>query len=218
MRAWLLPLLGVVAVGLAASSFVAPWWSVQGQGSFFQWPFSYTLQFEPLQWIDQSSSSGPGPNETTTQLSNYADQPEMASLFRVASVLDVAGTACGAAGVALVAVPRLRPSQRPGAPVLGALGFLFLVAAAFDFAILLPSAANRDVFPLAVFGGSPGPVVSGFWGTGVVSGPHSVASIAYGAGWGWYVLVAAGVVFLVDGILIVHRHRTHPWALLRRDN
>ncbi|HII41060.1 MAG TPA: hypothetical protein HA326_07600, partial [Thermoplasmata archaeon] len=77
MRRWLVPVLGMVAVGLAAMSFVTPWWTIQTQGVFFHWPVDGTRQFGLFGWTLQWSTSGPGPNQTTTQSSNYANQTEL---------------------------------------------------------------------------------------------------------------------------------------------
>lgn len=208
----------MVAVGLAAMSFVTPWWTIQTQGAFFHWPVDGTRQLGLFGWTLQWSTSGPGPNQTTTQSSNYANQTEMGTVFRVALVLDIAGTACGAAMVAFMAIPRLRPSLRNGVPVLGGLGFLFVLAAAIFVLIQLPAAANADLFPSALFQSGSSPTVSAFWGSGSVFSPHYAATASYGAGWAWYALVAASGLFLADPLLWVHLRGSQAAAAFRPEN
>lgn len=220
LRAWLVPVLGIVAVGLAAVAMVGPWWAEQYQGSFFRYTENGWGAYGLFGWTSQDVviSWPASPNRTTAQAGDYSNLTQIGGVFAGGTDLGAVGTACSAAAAALVAVPKLRPSIRRFAPIACMAGFVLLLAAALYVMTQLPTAANEDLYPPAWFIFSPGPVVSGFWGSGVALWNHGGLDVTYGAGWGWYALVAAAALLAVDSILILHRHRTHPWATLRRDN
>ncbi len=221
LRAWLVPVLGLVAVGVAAASLVTPWWVIQEQGTFFHYPFNATYEFRPFGWsFTEFMPSGPSPypNRTLTQSGDYTNMTRMGPVFSVGAVLDVAGAVCAAGTVALAAFPRLKPSWRKRAPILGILGFVLLLAAAIYVMIQLPAAANEDLFPPSWYLYGSSPVVSGFWGSGLAGWSHGGAAVTYGAGWAWYALIAAAGLLLVDAVLLLHGQGTRFRSRLRRQH
>jgi hypothetical protein len=218
LRARLVPILGIVAVALAAVSMVAPWWVVQYQGVFFHYPvdgwdgyglFGWTSVNVMTRWPEY-------PNQTTTQSGNYANLSGMGFVLAGGGGLDAAGIACAVASLALVALPRLMPWARKLGPVAGVGGSALFLTSALYVMAKLPPAADEDMFPVSWFIFNTGPVVSGYWGSGSAGWMHGVTYATYGAGLGWYALVAAAALMLLNAILSTRGSQTHVKAGVRK--
>ncbi len=208
MRAWIVPLLGVVAAGLAATSVVTPFWTIQEQGRFFQTGFNATYEFGSYGWTYTYVRDGfPAiPDANTATTFDYGNETWMGPVVRAATALIVSGTGCAALGVALVLVRRLRTSLRPLRILFLGAGVVLLLAAAIVLLARLPPAANEDLFPPAFFLYGSTPVITGFWGSGLAGWLHGGAKVTYGAGWAWYALLAASGLLLVDAALLIRGH------------
>ncbi len=215
MRTWIIPILGLMAVALASSSFVTPWWTVQEQGRVFMYPYNATYEFTPFGYSYTSVTTGGWslhPNQSVTRSGDYANLTNMGAVFLTGGTSGAAGTACAVAAFLLASVPRFRTRAQRQATLLGILGFALLLGSAIYLMVALPPAANADLYPPSRFLYGSNPVVSGFWGTGLAGGIHSGAAVSYGPGWAWYALAVAAGLMLADSLLLL-RSRSGPGAV-----
>ena len=190
--------LALAALALASLALAGPWWTVTVSGQLMNLPFTGTRAYAPFG--STVVSVGPYPFLTTTNTSDYRFDPNVGGLFVVAIGLDAFGLLWGAGMTAVSLLPNPTVRQRKWGALLGALAFGYLVAATLYVTGLLPAAVNLP-------GGSPSYPFSGFWGSTSATGLHSTVTFTYGAGWGWYAVLAAAILFLIAAILL-YRGRT----------
>ncbi len=183
--------LGVIAVVLAIVAVAGPWWTVDTQATIFG--FSGTTHSEyNLFGTANSAQSNLSSSSNTT---GYADLPQMGAVFGLATILTVLGIILGIGTVLIGILPGPNRSFRRFALVAAVLAFLVLLVAGLYVMSSLPAAASTDLRP-------PRSVpFSGFWGTqsGNAGGLYSY-SVTYAAGWAWYAVLGAAILFVVAGI------------------
>jgi len=117
-------------------------------------------------------------------------------VFQVASALTGAAVGLGVIYVVPGAMADKKPTFRRVAFVFGVLAFAVALVASVYVMATLPGAVNQDR-------SSSGIQFSGFWGSSTSTGFGMTLTINWGAGWGWYVVLASAVLFLVGAILTV---------------
>jgi hypothetical protein len=155
-----------------------------------------TYAFGPFGWTYTGPSYPASPqNPVVTYTFNYTNERQEGTVFLSGAALVAAGLISGIGMVALVLVSGSRPRLRKPAVVLGFLAFLLVLAAVLEVMLLLPAAANTD---------SNGSIITGFWGSAhICCLGHQEFLSTWGAGWAWYALLAAAVLFLIAGVVQV---------------
>jgi hypothetical protein len=189
--------LGVVAIAVAGATFVGPWWVVSSLpdnppiATFAFGPFGYTY----------TAPSYPGTRPMTypTYYENYTvNNRHLGTLLLSGAALVGAALVSGSGMVALIIVSGSSPRLRKPAAFLGLLASVLIVAAVLGVLLLLPAALNQD-------SPYPPPLITSFWGSAPVYS-HELQDYyvaTWGAGWAWYALLAAAVLFLTDGIVLL---------------
>lgn len=186
--------LGVIAVVLAIAAIVGPWWVVDSTASFG--PLSETGHAD--YGLFGGTSTTKGNLSSSTNTTNYADTPAIGSVFSVATILSILGLVLGIGMLVIAALPGANPSFRRFALITGGLAFIVLLVASLYVMSALPGAVNQDSG-----GGPTSTTFSGFWGTKSVSFFGAQATVTWAAGWGWYLALVAGIVFLVAGVVML---------------
>ncbi len=178
---------------LAIVSFVGPWWVLNSQNlGIMQW--SGTVTFGPLGRTIWPWYGG-------TNVSGYGGLPNTGTVFAVGTLLTALGGLAGAATAVAASVPAGASLFRRWGARLGISAFLLLTAAPLYVMAALPTALVQD---RAV----PIPQPFGFWGSGTMGGtPLYHVHYAWGAGWGWYVAVAAALLLFIGTVLVVRGQR-----------
>jgi len=104
--------------------------------------------------------------------------------------------------VVSVVLPGAKPRLRKLGIALGSIAAFLILIAALGIMVYLPAAVNQQLGY---------DYYTGFWGSSTLyshthghSGPYPDV---YGAGWGWYALVVAAILFLIS-VLMLFRART----------
>jgi hypothetical protein len=206
--------LGVVAVILVILALLGPWWVMNQKGSYMLTTFDDTAEFGPFHWTTTFLDSGyatflngtfgPIPNGAVTETTDYSHSLQMGSVFLAGAVLTVSGLASGVAMITLAVMSDSQPSLRKLRAVHGVLAFVLVLAAPLYVMVQLPGAANYDMPWNGFYHGSISPsLVSGFWGSQSAPPNCGCATFVWQAGWAWYALVAAAVLFLICGIMLI---------------
>ena len=177
--------MAVAGIAIAVVALFGPWWVVTGYTGAT--PLS-TMEYAPLGW----TSTFPTPSINAPHSGDYGYLPHMGGVFLVAAAMVIAGLGSAVGMVVLAARPVSRPSPHRRAAMPGFLGSFLTLGAAVECAILLPGAANQDA-------PSTAPQYEGFWGSVACCWGHVGGPLTWGAGWGWYLVLAAAVLFLLSG-------------------
>ena len=183
--------LGVIAIGLGVAALFGPWW-VDSQSQPGDWTITSLLG--PF---GQTQIAGAG----TPLFTGSPSGSGVGTDFIAAAALAAAGLAAGGCMVASVVLadrmPRLR---RLGVPLGLVAAFLVLVAA-LGIMLYLPATMNQHLgFNY----------YTGFWGATTYYNhrpPMGYYPDVYGAGWGWYALVVATILFLTTAMLLFRAQR-----------
>lgn len=197
--------LGVVGIVLAIVGFVGPWWTVGISASAFGSTVTGNADFRLFGGTGTTTVPGAG---TITNTTDYSDQPNTRSVFLVGAALSGVAIALGAGLVGLGMMAEKNPSRRKIASVCGILaGALALVGLLYVMAAL-PGAVNTDGGEeLGQF-----TQISGFWGTDSMSLFGVSATVTWGAGWAWYVVLVGAIVFLIGGVLAMRAPKAAAMA------
>ncbi len=183
--------LGVIAVVLAIVAVVGPWWTVDTQATFFGFSGTTHSEYNLFGTANSAHSNLTSSSNTT----GYADLPQMGAVFGIATLLMVLGIILGIGTVLIGILPGSNPTFRRFALLAAVLAFLVLLVAGLYVMSSLPAAANTDLQP------SRSVSFSGFWGTQSGSiGALGSYSVAWAAGWAWYAVIGAAILFVVAGI------------------
>ena len=192
MRNRIVVVLGVVAIALALMAFFGPWWVFVSQSVGFGGTFTQTTEYDLFGW-----TISPWYGQSNT--SDYSGLPNTGVVFSVGVMLTVLGVLAGAGLVVVAVLPAPTPRLRQLGTFLGVFAFLLTLAAPLYTMAQLPAALTRDM-EAAGFTYVP---FSGFWGTtSTRAGSFGSVTYSWAAGWGWYALVAAAVLFEIGGILL----------------
>lgn len=194
----LVVVMGVVAVALGMASFLGPWWVVNTQGNLLgQVDINFTSDFQPLGGTTTTQLSWVccNPNTTTVVPIDYHNASSTGPVFTAASWEATLSILSGAAMTLMAAMSGSSFYSRRLAPILGVLAFLLLLTAPLGVMLQLPGAARQD----DIVPGS----VAGFWGSAFVTAPHFGGTVTFGAGWAWYAALAAALLFLMAGIVLL---------------
>ncbi len=185
--------LDIVAITLGLLAFVGPWWV----DSAIQTAPIATWEFGPI-GVTYTVPAYPSPPKGTylnvTGQQNYSVYPQMGSVFFVGAVLVAAGVTSGVGTTAYALVSTANRRVRRLGTALGVLATLLMLAGTLEITLFLPGAANHDGFSgsLQSFWGSA-PATSRQWGDYME---------VWGAGWAWYVVLVAAVLFLIAGLIL----------------
>ncbi len=189
-------IVGVAAIVLAVVGFVGPWWTTSATASGSA-TFTSVTDFRLFGMTTTASE----PGRSYTNSTDYSGDPNTRSVFQVASALTGVAVGLGVLYVVLGAMADKRPTFRRVAFVFGVLAFAVALVAAVYVMATLPGAVNQDR-------SSSGIQFSGFWGLSKSTGFGMTLTINWGAGWGWYVVLADAVLFLVGAILTLRAPNT----------
>ncbi len=182
--------LGALAIVLAIVAVVGPWWTVDTQATLFGFSGTTHSEYSLFGTANSAQSNLTSSSNTT----GYADLPQMGAVFGLATILTVLGIILGIGTVLIGILPGSNPSFRRFALVAAGLAFLVLLAAGLYVMSSLPAAANTDLRP------SRSVSYSGFWGTQSGSiGALGSYSVTWAAGWAWYAVLGAALLFVVAG-------------------
>ena len=184
-------IVGVAAIVLAVVGFVGPWWTIGATASGSA-TFTSVTDFR----LFGRTGTGTEPGRSYTNSTDYSGDPNTRFVFQVASALTGAAVGLGVIYVVPGAMADKKPTFRRVAFVFGVLAFAVAFVASVYVMATLPGAVNQDR-------SSSGIQFSGFWGSSTSTGFGMTLTINWGAGWGWYVVLASAVLFLVGAILTV---------------
>ncbi len=185
--------LGILGIALALASFAGPWWVVGFQGNSHVGPSTGTITYEPFGIVSVTQARWvPGGNQTN--VSDYRYAPKTGTVFLAASAAVVAGLVLGAAMVVAAANERL--ARRRLDVVFGGSAGPATLTGLLGLFIFLPGAVDLDNPALVRF-----VPIDAFWGMGTWSELDASVTLTWGAGWAWYLLLAAAAVFLVAAFL-----------------
>jgi hypothetical protein len=194
----LVVILGVVGIALSVVAFLGPWWSVQSTG------------FSHAGYCNEAANWGPFGFTTTNAMCsneqstfNYSQWPHTAFVFLVGSVLSASSLSFGAVFLLSTVLPGGRVWLRKTGSLWGAAAGIASLIAAVYLAASLPGAVTDDTpqgLRLITF--------SGFWGSGSGGMMDMDVSATWGAGWAWYAVVIAAVLFLVAAVLLFRARPT----------
>ena len=194
---------GSVAVVRAIGAIFGPWWTLQSQATFAVGPVSVSLDAHNEFGLFGASAFFQMGSTTSSNTTNYNNAPHIGSVFTFATILLVLGLVCGVGLVVLGALSGSRPSYQRLGGLLGILAFVVLLVGTLYVMSALPDAVNQDSAAP-----SYGTTFSGFWGTKTSTfGSFGQAAVVWSAGWGWYVALAAAIVFLVGGVALLMAKR-----------
>jgi hypothetical protein len=193
--------LGAIGIVLALVGFIGPWWVVNISASALGATATGTADFR----LFGGTASIQTPAGSSTNTTDYHNDPNTGSVFLLASVVTAFGLVLGIGMVALAALSDSRPSFRRLAAILGILAFLVVLIGPLYVMAQLPSAANSDSGA-----GTSYATFSGFWGSQSTSFFTLSATITWAAGWAWYVVLIAAIVFLIGGIAMLRAPKVMP--------
>lgn len=195
MRSRLAAAVSLAAIVLATMAFVGPWWSVESAGFGHLGSFTGTTEWGPFGFATSNTMTEP---QSSTY--DYGEWPQTAFVFLLGSVLLAASLLCGAILLLSVVLPGRSPWWRRLAPLWSAVACGAALAAWTYVAASLPGAVTNDTpHALRVIS------FSSFWGTESGAMMDSSFTTTWGAGWAWYAVVAASILFLITAILLLSR-------------
>ncbi len=179
---------GVAGILLGLVAFTGPWWTFSYQSVGPMWgaqTATYGLfgrTVSPM--YTPASPSG-------TYVSDYDTLPNTAALFLIGAVLSASGVLAASGLTVLASMRTSRPRRWREALAIGS--FLLTLAAPLSVMARLPDTLTQDM----------GPDVSGFWGSATRSVGTSRVYESWGAGWAWYAVVAAALLFLIAALFFL---------------
>jgi hypothetical protein len=192
---------GAVGIVLLIAGLVGPWWTLSLQASALGSTITSSQEFRPSGY----TTTVQGPGVSTSNQTDYAGDPNMGGVFTTGFLLSAVAILCGVAMIGLTAMSGPRPSFHRLGAILGILAFVLALVAALYVMSALPAAATTDA-------GAGGPTISGFWGSQTTSVFGVSTVITWGAGWAWYLVLVAALVFLVGGVLSLRAPKAGPAA------
>ena len=188
MRNRFLVVANVAGIALALVAVFGPWW-VLSTGPV-SGPSEFAVGYGPFGWsVLQVASNG---TVYQTIAEPGSGIPPFWLVLYAATALVAAGIAAAAVAVVLGSRSPSKPSRPKRRVYLEGLAFALLLAAPLEVMLFLPIALSAQ---------TPGYPGSGFWGSRVTG--HASGLLAWGAGWGWYVAVAAALCLLVGTIVML---------------
>ncbi len=188
-----------MSIAVASLALLGPWWVVNADGSVLALPFTRTYEYRPFGTT--ATVHWPTDNVTFTNTSDYRYAPNTAGTFGVAFTLTTIALASEVSMLGVGAISSLPAGLRKWEALCGTLAFVFGLSALLFVMVLLPGAVSRD------FGATTAQSPM-FWGSTSVPLPHGGETITYGAGWSWYTLLGADVLFLFAGVLLFRARTT----------
>lgn len=188
--------LGVVAIALALVALFGPWWVVD----FHSVTHIGTSTGETWYGFFGSTTTSQNTgllNGSTTDSSDYRQLPNVGAVFLFGSLLTALGALSGAALVGVTGMPGLTRRLRRLRVLLSVFAVVLTVATPIYVMARLPGAFTQDAASIGRF-----VQLSSFWGSGSGGMLDFYVSLSWGADWAWYAVLAAAVLFLIDGILI----------------
>jgi hypothetical protein len=126
--------------------------------------------------------------------------PNTGGVFLVAATLTTLAALSGVGMVAVSVMSGSRPRFRRWGILLSISAFVLALAAPIYVMAQLPGAISQDA---AVANPFPG-----FWGSGTLGGADPL-TVTWGAGWAWYAILVAALLFLIGSIALL-RARSRP--------
>lgn len=186
-------LLAIAAVAACALCFFGPWFSLTVIGTENAPQMSWQEGLLGYTW-----TGPPGnvqyPVDFVTVHNNYAAASNTATLFLAATVLEAVGLAFGVGAVLASFLERRQPRLLAFQPWLATGAGIASAASPVVLLVMLPVAQTAD---------GPGmPAIAFFWGSEPIFSQLGSGTALWGAGWAWYLSVAAAVLFLVTAVLL----------------
>lgn len=183
--------LGVLGIVLALVAFVGPWWTVNTEASVLGFSAKGSAEFRLFGGTTTIQSSFLNQTNTT----DYRNEPQTGSVFFIGAMFTALALLLGVGMVSLAALSGPRPSFRRLGALLGILAFLLALVAPLYVMAQLPNAVNQDS------GAGTGlTTISGFWGSQSSTFFGASANVSWAAGWAWFVVLIAAVLFLVGSL------------------
>ncbi len=189
---------GIFAIALAVASFFGPWWAVQMESSGAGGTTQSVLGYGILGTTYTTQT----PSGIQTSTGNYTYAPDTRGMFLVAAVLTGSAAIAGTGLVAACAVRGSRPRSRSVAATLGMIAFVLLLAAVLYSMAQLPLAVNLDNSRIIGVHGMVRGFYSGFWGSQSYNTATGTFILSFGAGWAWYAVLLATVLFFVGSLML----------------
>lgn len=202
MQNRLVVVVGIVAAALALSALFGAWW-----GFAYGSPsggITITIGFAPF-GATTTTQGCDNPNTVCQVIpevnaTSYPYPPNIAGVFLVAATLTTLAALSGVSMVAVMVVSASRPRFRRWGILLGIAAFVLALAALAYVTSRLQGALSQD----GLFADS----FPGFWGSMALGGAGST-TVTWGAGWAWYAVLAAALLFLI-GSIVLFRARARP--------
>lgn len=186
---------------MSVVALLGPWWVVDASGGYFAAPMTGTTEYRPF-GVTNTLQIGSPFNLNSFNATDYRFAPNVGRVFAMGATLTVLGALSGAGMVLMASIPRLAGIRRKLGAWVGILAFGLTLAGLLVVTFLLPGAATQDR------GVTDYPFV-GFWGATHYPGAMAVfANVTYGAGWGWYAVLVAVILFLIAAILLFRARPT----------
>lgn len=193
-------LLGTAGIALALVALLGPWWALSSTRTYtFQSaPQQLHIEYGMFSW---SESSSPRPQE-------YSQLPRMAIVLTAAATLLVSGlfVGCGFVVASGLMAPGFR-SRLLGA-VLGLAAVAFTLLAPLLVMVDLPPAYVADTASSVSLRGYVQESFPAFWGSWSGSAAVMTATWSCGAGWGWFLAVAASILLAAATTLVLRKSRS----------
>ena len=191
--------IGGVGIVLVLAAMAGPWWSLSYAGSALGFNLSGNADFGLFGGTTRSTSS----LGSQTSSVAYSNATRVGSVFSTASAFAVIGMIAGGGMIAANAVGRSQPQKGRIGVALGLVAFLLTLLSAAYVMTSLPTAVNLDSGAT----GTSAFAVNGFWGSQTTTFLGASATVAWGAGWGWYAALIAAIVFLMGGVASLRGQR-----------
>lgn len=199
MRSRVGVVLGVVAVVVAIIAVIGPWWTFEAHGSFGGFSYSGNDQFG----LFGGSSAAQAGSSSSSNTTSYTDMPHIGSVFTLATLLLAAGLVIGIGMIVVGTLSASKPSFSRLGGILGILACVIVLVSPLYVMSALPGAVNQDSGAA-----TSSTTVNGFWGSETRNfGSFAQANLTWAAGWGWYLALAAAIIFLVAAVALFSSSR-----------
>src|SRR5881628_1529624 len=178
---------GGVGIVMIIAAMAGPWWSINFSISLFGGTTSGSGDFG----LFGGSTRVVSLVGSQTRSISYGNATNVGSVFSTAVLFAVVGLLFGVGMMAANAKSGSQPRKRLIGGLLGLFAFLLTLLSAVYVMTSLPTAVNLN-------GGSTGTTgfgITGFWGSSTTTVLGASATITWAAGWGWYAVVVASVLF-----------------------
>lgn len=195
MRQKLVVVLGIAGIALGIAALLGPWWSISSTATYtFQsTPQESHYEYGIFAWSDSS---------LLRQL-QYSQLPRMAAVFSEAEILLVLGLLAGGGTVVVSGLLTPRVRSRVLRAGLGLVAVALTLASPLLLVVSLPPAYTGDHATAVFMRGVVQESFPTFWGSWSGSSSVMAASWSCGAGWGWYLAVAASFLFAAATTLLL---------------